>query len=69
MIYEMAPPESFLGRSIADLQLRSQYNIMVIAIKDVLTDKVFTLPPANFVVKDGQLLVMVGKVSDIDKFR
>ena len=69
MIYEMAPPESFLGKTIADLQLRSQYNIMVIAVKDLLTDKVFTLPPAHFVVKDGQMLVLVGKMADIEKIR
>jgi len=69
MIYEMAPPESFLGKTIADLQLRSQYNIMVIAVKDLLTDKVFTLPPAHFVVKDGQMLVLVGKMTDIEKIR
>ncbi|MCU0275483.1 MAG: TrkA family potassium uptake protein [Acidobacteria bacterium] len=69
MITEMAPPESFLGKSIADLQLRSQYNVMVIAIKDILTDKVFTLPPANFIVKDGQVMVVVGKVDDIEKIR
>jgi trk system potassium uptake protein TrkA len=69
MIYEMAPPESFLGRSIADLQLRSQYNVMVIAVKDLLTDKVVTLPPAHFVVGDGQVLILVGKVADIEKIR
>lgn len=69
MISEMAPPESFLGKTIADLQLRSQYNIMVIAVKDLLSDKVFTLPPANFVVNDGQVLVLVGKVADIEKIR
>ncbi len=69
MIYEMAPPESFLGKTMADLQLRSRYNVMVIAVKDLLTDRVFTLPPANFIVKDGQVLVLVGREADIEKMR
>jgi len=69
MITELAPPESFLGKTIADLQLRSQYNVMIIAVKDILTDKVYTLPPANFTVKDGQVLILVGKVDDIEKIR
>ena len=69
MIYEMAPPEIFLGKSIAELQLRSQYNVMVIAVKDLLTDKVVTLPPAHFVVGDGQVLILVGKLADIEKIR
>jgi trk system potassium uptake protein TrkA len=67
MIYEMAPPESFLGKSIAELKLRSRYNIMVIAVKDILTDKVVTLPTADYVIKDGQVMILVGKVSDIEK--
>ena len=69
MIFEMAPPESFLGKTIAELQLRSLYNVMVIAVKDVLTDQVTTLPPAPFVIKDGQVLVLVGKEADIEKLR
>ncbi|MCC7295106.1 MAG: TrkA family potassium uptake protein [Acidobacteria bacterium] len=69
MIFEMAPPESFLGKTIADLQLRSLYNVMVIAVKDVLTDQVTTLPPAPFVIKDGQVLVLAGTEADIDKLR
>ena len=69
MIFEMAPPESFLGKTIAELQLRSLYNVMVIAVKDVLTDQVTTLPPAPFVIKDGQVLVLAGTEADIDKLR
>jgi trk system potassium uptake protein TrkA len=67
MIYEMAPPESFLGKSIADLKLRSRFSVMVIAVKDILTDKVVTLPTADYVIKDGQVMILVGKVSDIEK--
>jgi trk system potassium uptake protein TrkA len=69
MIFEMAPPASFLGKTMAELQLRTQYNVMVIAVKDMLTDRVVTLPPAGFVVKDGQVLVLVGRESDIEKLR
>jgi len=69
MIYEMAPPESFLGKSISELELRSRFNVMVIAVKDILSDKVVTLPPASYVIKDGQVMILVGKVDDIEKIR
>jgi trk system potassium uptake protein TrkA len=42
---------------------------MVIAVKDILSDKVVTLPTADYVIKDGQVMVMVGKVDDIEKIR
>ena len=64
-IFEMAPPNSFLGKSIGELQLRSRHHIDVIAIRDVISDKVQMVPPASFVIKDGEVLVVVGKEDDI----
>jgi trk system potassium uptake protein TrkA len=65
MIFEMAPPNSFLGKSIAQLQLRSRYHIEVIAIRDIVFDKIHMVPGAEFVIKDGDLLVVIGKEKDI----
>ena len=67
MIFEMAPPNSFLGKTIADLQLRSKYHIEVIAIRDILSDRIHMVPQANFVIKDGEVLVVIGKEKDILK--
>ena len=65
MIFEMAPPNSFLGKSIAQLQLRSRYHIEVIAIRDIVFDKIHMVPGADFVIKDGEILVVIGKEKDI----
>jgi len=67
MIFEMAPPTSFLGKTIADLQLRNKYHIEVIAVRDVLSDRVHMVPQASFVIKDGEVLVVIGKEQDIRK--
>ena len=67
MIFEMAPPNSFLGKTIADLQLRSKYHIEVIAIRDILSDRIHMVPQANFVIKDGEVLVVIGKEKNIQK--
>ena len=69
MISEMAPPNSFLGKSISDLQLRSRYHIEVIAIRDIVSDKVTMVPGADFVIKDGDVLVVVGKEKDIQQIK
>ncbi len=65
MIFEMAPPNSFLGKTIAELQLRSRYHIEVIAIRDIVSDKIQMVPKADFVIKDGEILVVIGKEKDI----
>lgn len=69
MIFEMAPPSSFYGKTIAELQLRSRYHIEVIAIRDVVTDRITMVPGADFVVKDGEVLLVVGKEKDIQKIK
>lgn len=69
MISEIAPPNRFLGKSIAQLQLRSIHRIEVIAIRDVVCDKIHMIPGADFVVKDGDILVVVGKEDDIRQIR
>jgi len=69
MIFEIAPPTSFLGKSIAELELRTKYHIEVIAVKDVLTDQITMVPPASFRLKDGEILVVIAKDTDIQKIK
>lgn len=69
MIFELAPPNSFLGKTLAELQLRNRFNIEVIAVRDVVADKVTMVPHAAFVVKDGEVLVVIGKEKDISKIK
>jgi trk system potassium uptake protein TrkA len=69
MIFEIAPPHSFLGKTIGELRLRSRYHIDVIAIRDMVSDKFQMVPRADFVIKDGQILVVVGKENDIQQMK
>ena len=68
-ISEIAPPASFLGKSIAELNLRNRYHIEVIAIRDVLSDRITLIPPASSVIKDSDILVVIGKDPDIQKIK
>jgi trk system potassium uptake protein TrkA len=69
MIFEMAPPDSFFGKTIGELQLRNKFNIEVIAIRDVLLDRIHMIPQAGFVIKDGEVMVIVGKEADIQRIK
>ena len=68
-ISEIAPPTSFLGKTIGDLQLRKKHHIGVIASRDVLTDQIQMIPAADFVIKDSDILVVIGKEKDIQKMK
>ncbi len=69
MIFELAPPNSFLGKTLAELQLRNRFNLEVIAVRDVIADHIHMVPHADFVIKDGEALVVIGKEKDIAKIK
>jgi trk system potassium uptake protein len=68
-IVELAPPTAFIGKSLADLDLRKKYNLQVIAIRDVLANKMQLVPRANSIIKDSDVLVIIGKEEDIRRVK
>lgn len=68
-IYEIAPPSSFRGKSILELDLRKRFNMNVIAIRDILTDSVQMVPAANFVIKDSDVLLVMCKEEDVARIK
>jgi trk system potassium uptake protein TrkA len=68
-IVELAPPTTFIGKSLADLDLRKKYNLQVIAIRDVLDNKMQLVPRASAIIKDSDVMVIIGKEEDIRKVK
>jgi trk system potassium uptake protein TrkA len=68
-ICEMAPPTSFMGKTIGELHLRSKYHIEVIAVREMLPDRLTMVPRADFLIKDSDVLVVIGKEEDIQKMK
>lgn len=68
-ICELAPPAAFIGKSLAELDLRKTHQIQVIAIRDVLSDKLQLVPRASAVIKDSDVLVVIGREDDIARIR
>lgn len=68
-ICELVPPSSFMGKAIGELHLRSKHHIEVIAIREVLPERIRMVPRADFVIKDSDILVVIGKEEDIQKIR
>jgi trk system potassium uptake protein TrkA len=69
LIAEIAPLEAFVGKSLAELQLRSRYGITVIGIKELVPENFILVPPASFVIKHSDILIVIGKRLDIQKIK
>jgi len=64
-ISEVAPSKNLIGKSLVELDLRKRFGVLVIGVKDVITDQFRLLPEASYVIKDSDLLVMLGKIDDL----
>jgi trk system potassium uptake protein TrkA len=68
-IHEIAPPESFIGRSLGDIRLRTRFKVQVLAIRDVLTQELHINPDAAFVIKPSDALLVLGRDEDLEELR
>jgi len=68
-IVEIAPPFDFLNKSIAALDLRKRYNVHIIGIRDVISDKFVVAPTADYIIKDSEVLIVIGNEADLKRLR
>jgi trk system potassium uptake protein TrkA len=66
-IQEIAPPEKFIGKNLRELDLRNKYGIQVIAIRELIPEKTTFVPKADFVLKDSDILVIMGEEKKLEK--
>lgn len=73
-IIETVPPKEFVGKSIRDLDVRVKHGLNIIAVrkKEPSADGSLQLdvaPKADYVVKQGDVFVLIGSNENLDKFR
>jgi trk system potassium uptake protein len=66
---EIAVPESLVGRSLCESDLRRLYNVWVIGIKDALSGRLELFPDPEYRFGADQLMVVVARQEDINRLR
>ena len=69
VIAEIAPVVEFVGKTLAELKLRSQYNVNVIGIKEFIPENFILVPAADFTIKDSDVLLVIGTREDIKRIK
>lgn len=64
-IQEIVPPEAFIGKKLRDLDLTNRYRVQVIAVRQLVPDRLIFIPGADFVIKDSDVLVVMGEEENI----
>jgi len=68
-IIEIEPPKSFLNKSLGKLDLRKRYGVQLIVVKESVPEKVVMVPTAEYIIKDSDILVMMGRDIDLKKIQ
>jgi len=68
-LVQVGPPRALIGKTLKELNLRAKYNVHVIAIKELVPENFTLVPPADFVIKDSDILIVPGKSQDIKRIK
>lgn len=64
-VYEIAVPDGWVGKSIIDLDIRSRYNLNVLAI--IKSGTLSPMPSPHHIFSSDELIMVMGEINDIKK--
>ncbi|WP_456433094.1 potassium channel family protein [Thermosulfuriphilus sp.] len=65
-IAEIDPPPSFIGHSLAELDLRRRYHVYVIGTRSRFSDKINLMPKAEHIIDKDEILYVLGRRIDVE---
>lgn len=68
-IIELELPKSFIDKELKDLDLINKYGIQVLAIKETVPGQLNMIPTGRYVLKDGDILILLGPNDRLDLLR
>jgi len=70
-IIEITPPYTFIGKSIRELNIRSEYGVDVLSIKtkEKRGEKITAIPSPDYIIKEDDTLIMAGEIKNINAIR
>jgi trk system potassium uptake protein TrkA len=68
-IIQLAPPKEFMGRQLKELNLINRFGIQVVGIREIIPERLNLIPTGHFVIKDSDILILLGPNDALDKLR
>jgi trk system potassium uptake protein TrkA len=66
-IVELSPPANFIGKSLKELDLINTFGIQIIAIKELVPDRLNMVPKGSFVIKDSDIMIILGPKESLER--
>jgi len=68
-LVELIPPKGFIGKALKELNLINRYGVQVVAIKEVIPDRLNMIPTGHFVLKDSDIMILLGPNESLEKLK
>ncbi len=68
-VMDVAPPDSFHGHSLKELNMRDRFGVFAIAVKELVPQRFVFLPGPDFVIKPSDILVLIGREEDLRRLQ
>jgi chloride channel protein, CIC family len=70
-IIEISPPNTFIGKSIRELNIRKEFGVDVLSVKTKLKkgEKITAIPSPEYVIKTDDTLIIAGEIKNINFIR
>ncbi len=66
-IQEISAPDGFIGKSLRELDLINRFGVQILAVREIVPERLTYIPKADFVVKDSDILIIMGEESKLKK--
>lgn len=66
---EIAVPDTFLYKTLQEINLRRRFGVWVVGVKDALSGKLEMFPDGEFKLGEDQMLLVVGRHKDLNRLR
>ena len=68
-IIELAPPSDFIGKKLHELNLINQYGVQIVAIKEIVPDRLNLIPTAHYTLRESDIMILLGPNDALDKLK
>lgn len=68
-VAELAPPAVLVGKTLLELDLRKNYGVNVIAVRELVPERTHLVIAPDYVIKDSDVLVVAGRQEDLARLR
>ena len=68
-IIELAVPKQFIGKTLKQINMTNRFGCQIVAIKGLVPDEVRFIPGADFILKDSDILILLGTEAGLEKLK